>query len=76
MLKFLPIIAAAALAVAAHATTIYESSRHDIAVGPWGVAWIGGVDVMLSNGVNTSTTLIPAANAVKIIGAAECKIHK
>ena len=69
MLKFLPIIVATFLGMTARATTIYESSRHDIAVGPWGVAWINGGDVMLSNGVNTSTTLIPAANAAKIIGA-------
>ena len=69
MLKLFPIIFAAVLAVAAHATTIYESSRHDIATGPWGVAWINGGDVMRSNGIDTTTTLIPAANAAKLIGA-------
>ena len=69
MPKLFPIILAAVLAVAAHAATISESSRHDIATGPWGVAWINGGDVMRSNGIDTTTTLIPSANAAKIIGA-------
>jgi CotH kinase protein/Lamin Tail Domain/Fn3 associated len=60
---------AASIAAAAHATTIYESSRHDIAVGPWGVAWISGGEVMLSNGINTVAPLVVGVNVTKIIGA-------
>ena len=57
------------LAASSDATTIYESSRHDIAVGSWGVAWISGGEVMLSNGINTSAPLVTGVNVTKVIGA-------
>ena len=63
------LLVAAALVASSRATTIYECSRHDIAVGPWGVAWINGGEVMHSNGTTTSAPLITGLNVTKIIGA-------
>jgi hypothetical protein len=69
MPRILPHFLALCLAGAAHATTINESSRHDLAAGSWGVAWINGSDVMISNGLNSVATLLPGVNATKLIGA-------
>lgn len=69
-MTFLRLTLATLLVISAtHATTIYESSRHDIAMGPWGVAWINGGDVMFSNGINTVSTLVTGVSVTKIIGA-------
>ena len=38
-------------------------------MGSWGVAWISGGEVMLSNGINTSAPLVTGVNVTKVIGA-------